>query len=207
MKQMKRIVGGTILSAGLVATGLVVSKAPAQQPNTPIQSQSEIQRGFAIAPVQLNLRGKNPALVGLGSYLVNAVGGCNDCHTCPSYTPGQSPYASSTPGSIEAQVMPGAVNATNYLAGGVPFTPTPFISRNITPDASGKPAGLTLQQFMQVMRTGVDLDNEHPGISPLLQVMPWPVFRHMTDNDLSAIYAYLSAIPHAEPGNCFAAGQ
>lgn len=203
---MKRIVGVTVLSAGLIATGLLVRKAPAQQPNTPIQSQSEIARGFAIAPVQLNLSGKNPALVGLGSYLVNAVGGCNDCHTCPSYTPGQSPFASSTPGPIEAQVMPGEVNAANYLAGGVPFGP--FTSRNITPDQfSGKPADLTLEQFMLIMRTGVDLDNEHPGISPLLQVMPWPVFRHMTDKDLRAIYAYLSAIPHAGPGSCSMAGE
>jgi hypothetical protein len=205
MKQMKRIVGGSILFAGVVATGLVVSKAPAQRPNPPIQSQSEIQRGLAISPVQLTLRGQNPALVALGGYLVNAVGGCNDCHTCPSYIPGQSPFASGTPGPIEAQVTPGEVNGTNYLAGGVPFGP--FTSRNLTPDASGKPAGLTLQQFMVVMRTGEDLDQDHPAISPLLQVMPWPVFRHMTDTDLSAIYAYLSAIPHAEPGSCAGAGE
>jgi hypothetical protein len=37
-----------------------------------------------------------------------------------------------------------------------------------------------------------------------LAVMPWPIYRNMTDRDLDAIYAYLSAIPHAEPGNCFA---
>jgi hypothetical protein len=48
-------------------------------------NNSRIQQGFAIAPVTLNLDKKNRALVGLGSYLVNAVGGCNDCHTAPSY--------------------------------------------------------------------------------------------------------------------------
>lgn len=36
--------------------------------------QSRVQRGFAIAPVVLNPRGKNPALVGLGSSIVNAQG-------------------------------------------------------------------------------------------------------------------------------------
>ena len=37
-------------------------------------SESRIKRGFAIAPVKLNLVEKNRALVGLGSYLVNARG-------------------------------------------------------------------------------------------------------------------------------------
>ncbi len=35
-------------------------------------NESRIQRGLEIAPVQLNLDGKNRALVGLGSYIVNA---------------------------------------------------------------------------------------------------------------------------------------
>jgi hypothetical protein len=41
----------------------------------------KIQLGFAIAPVPLNLVGKAPALVGLGSYIVNAQADCNGCHT------------------------------------------------------------------------------------------------------------------------------
>src|SRR6476619_2550221 len=53
-------------------------------------SELKILQGFKIAPVSLNLRGKNPALVGLGSYMVNAAGGCNDCHTAPSYI--KDPY-------------------------------------------------------------------------------------------------------------------
>ena len=50
-------------------------------------AQSELDRaqlGLAISPVQLNAgAGRTRVLVGLGSYLVNAVGGCNDCHTPP----------------------------------------------------------------------------------------------------------------------------
>ncbi len=34
-----------------------------------------IRRGFEIAPVVLNLEGRDCGLVGLGSYLVNAAGG------------------------------------------------------------------------------------------------------------------------------------
>ncbi|HZS03782.1 MAG TPA: hypothetical protein VFD58_02825 [Blastocatellia bacterium] len=62
------------------------------------------------------------------------------------------------------------------------------------------PAGLTLEQFYETLRTGKDQKNRHPQISPLLQVMPWPAFGKMTDRDILAIYLYLSAIPHAEPG-------
>jgi hypothetical protein len=36
------------------------------------RNESKIQRGFEIAPVHLNLEGKNRSLVGLGSYIVNA---------------------------------------------------------------------------------------------------------------------------------------
>lgn len=123
----------------------------------------------------------------MGSYLVNAVAGCNNCHTCPSFAPGHSPYTGGD----------GQINATNYLAGGVPFGPT-LVSANITPDANGLPAGLTAEEFMELIRTGHDEDDPNE----ILQVMPWPIFRNMTDRDLKSIYAYLSAIPHAEPGTC-----
>jgi hypothetical protein len=150
-----------------------------------------IQRGFEIAPVPLNLKGKNHDLVGLGSYIVNAQAACNDCHTCPSYAPGHNPFEGGD----------GQINAANYLAGGVPFGPV--ISANITPDASGKPAGLTFQEYLHLIRTGED--PEEPGEK--LQVMPWPIFRNMTDHDILAIYTYLTSIPHAEPGGCSGPGQ
>jgi len=40
----------------------------------------EARIGLRIAPVPLHFKGKNRELVGLGSYIVNAQGGCNDCH-------------------------------------------------------------------------------------------------------------------------------
>jgi hypothetical protein len=158
--------------------------------------ESRIRQGFAIAPVPLDLHGKNRALVGLGSYIVNAHAGCADCHSCPTYASGHNPYRG----------QPKQFNPTNYLAGGVPFGP--FTSRNITPDEdTGRPAELTFTQFREVMRHGTDFDHAHPQFGPLLQVMPWPVFQDMTDHDIQAIYAYLRSIPHAEPGNCSGAGE
>jgi cytochrome c553 len=149
---------------------------------------NRILTGLKISPVRVNLRGKNIALVGLGSYLVNAAGACNDCHTNPPFEEGGNPF----------QGQPEKINKENFLAGGVAFGP--FTSRNITPDANGLPAGLTFAQFKKTIRTGVDPDQLHPEISPLLQVMPWPVYRQLSDHDLRAMYEYLRSIPHAEPG-------
>jgi hypothetical protein len=139
-----------------------------------------IAQGFKIAPVPLKLQGLDRGLVGLGSYIVNAQGGCNDCHTNPPFAAGGNPF----------QGQPKKVNADRYLAGGTPFGPG-IVSRNLTPDAKGLPGGLTLAQFVRVMRTGKDPDR--PG--RLLQVMPWPVYQDMLDRDLKAIYEYLRAIP------------
>jgi len=181
----KLLFSGLCIAAIVLPARLFTSFA--QQGNN--SSESEIQRGLAIAPVYLNLQGKNRALVATGSYLVNGVGGCNDCHTNPSYIPGPStdPFLGGS----------GAINVNGYLAGGRAFGP--FVSRNLTPDVLGRPAGLTFADFRQIIRTGIDDDNIPPNVpSPnfdLLQVMPWPVYRNMTDNDLRAIYEYLSAIP------------
>lgn len=145
-------------------------------------SESRIRRGYEIVPkgVKLDMMGKNRAMVGLGSYIVNS-SGCIDCHSHPSYAPGGDPFKG----------QPEMVNAQQYLSGGRMFGP--FIKApNLTPDNAGKPAGLTLAQFIQTMRTGHN-PNDPPG--EILQVMPWPAFGKKTNEELSAIYEYLRAIP------------
>src|SRR5258707_3872623 len=145
------------------------------------EGDSRVKIGFAYAHdqgIHLNLQGRDRERVGLGSYLVNTVGGCNDCHTAPPYT--QDPYA--------FLGAPKQINVPCYLDGGQTFGP--FVSRDITPWENGMPAGLTFEEFRHVIRTGEDPD--HPG--QLLQVMPWPVYQAMTDDDLRAIYEYLSSI-------------
>jgi hypothetical protein len=143
---------------------------------------ARIRIGFQIAPVPLSLRHKDPNLVGLGSYIVNARISCNDCHTNPPWVPGHNPHLGQKPAEI---------NAAAYLAGGNKFAGGLIVSRNITPDSHGLPAGLTFAQFVHTLRTGIDPDDP----STLLQIMPWPYFRTMSDHDLAAVYEYLSAIP------------
>ncbi|MFL6716811.1 MAG: hypothetical protein ACJ8G3_10680 [Burkholderiaceae bacterium] len=143
---------------------------------------SQVKRGFDLVPtgVHLNMTGKNRALVGLGSYVVNT-SGCVDCHTHPSYMIGGDPYL----GQREM------INAQDYMTGGRMFGPV-LTAPNLTPDSSGKPAGLTRAQFITTLRTG---HNPNDPPEHILQVMPWPTFGKKTDLDLSAIYEYLRALP------------
>src|SRR5258705_6568985 len=74
---------------------------------------ARVKTGFDYAKqqgIKLDLKHKDKELVGLGSYLVNAVGGCNDCHTFNTYL--KDPYA-----GVGA---PKQINNACYLAGGAP---------------------------------------------------------------------------------------
>jgi hypothetical protein len=166
--------------AGLAVT--LLASASEEKRTTADPDAEHIAIGYRITPVHLNLHNRDRSLVGLGSYIVNAQGGCNDCHTNPPYAAGGDPYLG----------QPKQFNADRYLAGGTSFGPV--ISANITPDADGLPAGLTLAEFRNVLRTGHDPDV--PG--RLLQVMPWPVYQSMSDRDIRAIYEYLRSIPHID---------
>ena len=209
---LRKILKAIGSGAAIVAVGMFVASPHGRasgRSSDGNDDESRIKRGFEIAPVPLNLEGKNPALVGLGSYIVNAVADCDGCHSAgppTEYAPGGNPYFNQ---------KPTIVNPKTYLGGGRDFGPlipnTPdIISRNLTPDKTGRPeGGRTFDEFRQILRTGVDLDHLHPPCSAtvttnclpppfdgnLLQVMPWPVHRNMTTHDIRAIYEYLSAIP------------
>jgi hypothetical protein len=208
--------GALVVLALIVAAAAIVSSARmarAVDDDDNSRDESRIRRGFEIAPVPLNLAGKNHALVGLGSYIVNAQIPCNDCHSAGAptqFAPNGNPYMGQTP----------VVNPKTYLGGGrdfgaypPPSGPIHIVSRNLTPDKTGLPeGGNTFNQFLTIMRTGADLDHLHPNCSlmvttncvplpfrgDLLQIMPWPEFQNMTEHDLRAIYEYLSAIPCIE---------
>jgi plastocyanin len=147
--------------------------------------QTRIEAGKTLAPTQLNLVGKNANLAYLGSYIVNAQAGCANCHSCPTYKVGNNPYLG----------QPKKFNPVAYLAGGVKVSGggVMAVSANLTPDATGKPASLTLTAFKNLLRTGKDPDVPNA----LLPVMPWPIFGSMSDHDLTAVYEYLRAIPAA----------
>jgi len=206
-----------------VCAGLVLSSLSSKADNDNNGAQDEmqmIQTGYAVAAstgIPLHITNQDPALVGLGSYIVNVTSDCNLCHSptfiTTSFTPNGNPY-------LLLPVYSGrkTVDLRYYLGGNQNFGPpvagfANIISRNLTPDKTGKPEGHTLQEFLQIMQTGIDLDHAHPTCpnltmptpSPscvpfpingdLLQVMPWTAFQSMTVRQLTAIYTYLSTVP------------
>lgn len=212
---LKKLTTGAAFAALLVlGISIVPSSGRADNDNNGSQDEKQmIQIGLSFASsrgIQLNMNGKDRDMVGLGSYLVNVTGDCNGCHTAnptTEYTGTGNPYLLKPPFTGVAKINP-----ATYLGGGQLFATLPtggppptgsvgIYSRNLTPDITGKPeGGHSLSDFIQIMRTGVDMDQLHESLSPpfngaLLQVMPWPNFQHMTDHQLTAIYTFLSAIP------------
>jgi hypothetical protein len=219
------LTGAILACGGLGLAGLLISSPRGRAQDRGLASDSRIEQGFEIAPVHLNMAGLNPALVGLGSYIVNTEG-CNDCHSAgprTQYARGGNPFFG----------QPKVVNPATYLGGGRDFgelvTPgigsAHIISRNLTPaPKTGLPEGdRTFEQFLEIFRHGTDFDHLHPtctgapntGCVPapfdgnLLLVMPWPNFKDLTDREIRAIYEYLKAVPciqgnYPGPGGTFA---
>jgi mono/diheme cytochrome c family protein len=140
---------------------------------------------FAAATADLSAERRDQ--VGRGSYLLNALANCGNCHT-----------DGVEDGNFDSGLLPGSLNTNlaSYLAGGVNIGvfsrfSFPVFSRNLTPHSEH---GLkkTEEEFIQIMQWGVDF--RRPGGS--LRVGPhFPVDYRMTESDLKAIYAYLSYIP------------
>jgi len=197
--------------AAIVTAGKFINSPRVQAQG--VLGESKVEIGFKIAPVPLNLEGKNRRLVGLGSYIVNAEVSCNDCHDAgppTEYVRGGNPFFG----------QPTQINAATYLGGGRDFGPLTsapgaphIVSRNLTPDRTGLPeGGRSFAEFYEIMTTGADLDHLHPTCSAtvttnclappfdgnLLQIMPWPAFSHVEGGALRAIYEYLSAVPCIE---------
>jgi hypothetical protein len=190
-------------------------------------SRSMIKQGFQISPIpfdKLDLHGRDPRLVALGSYFVNGPSDCGGCHSFPRFLPkgntagsnpaAGDPYLATSPSdqSLNRQLVAN-FNISHHLAGGQCFGP--FMARNLTPEPNGLPQGLTEDEFLKVIRTGEDIHCEKESSDPIcalgpdtpvLQVMPWPSYHSMTDAQLRAIYAYLSSLPPLSPCNTVADG-
>jgi hypothetical protein len=229
VKQLAAAVGTVAGFAGLiVAASLLTSpRVHADGDDHGESDEARIKIGLDIAPVNLTYDRHNRKLVGLGSYIVNAVSECNGCHSAGPATQfdgTHNPYL--RPGIF---TPPTKENTHTYLGGGrdfgqvgptiiSPTIPPHIVSRNLTPDHTGLPeGGATFAEFHDTIRHGIDHDHLHPNCNgttitnncfpppfngDLLQVMPWPAYQDWTDRDLLAVYEYLKAIPCiASPGH------
>ncbi len=111
-------------------------------------------------------------LVARGEYLVNNIGGCNDCHTPMTPT-----------GPDMTQALQGA---TLIFA---PTVPMPWGA--VAPSIAGIPAGYTEEQFAAFLQTGVKPDGSSPR-------PPMPAFR-LNEDDAQAMAAYIATVPRETP--------
>src|SRR5260370_25488926 len=165
MKVSRHVASVVVVMAFAVSVtgGMLIKSARVQDQSGGDSQESRIKRGFEIAPVPLSLEGKDRALVGLGSYLVNAVAACNDCHDAGAltqYEPGGNPFFGQRK----------KINPATYLGGGQdfgPLLPTPgsphIVCRKLTPVQTGLPGvGRPFSQFRQIRIEGRDLDRADP---------------------------------------------
>lgn len=140
-------------------------------------------------------------LVARGEYLVT-IGGCHDCHTPLAVGPdGPAPdlgrALSGHPQQMAMPPAPAGIGEGPWLWAGA-ATNTAFYgpwgvsyASNLTPDEATGMGIWSEAMFVGAMRTG-----KHMGQSrPIQPPMPWPNLARATDEDLSAIYAYLRSVP------------
>jgi hypothetical protein len=137
-----------------------------------------------------------------GQHLVT-IGGCHDCHSPKIMTPHGPEIDSSRLLSGHPADMPDIdVNRKEMEAKGL-FLSNDLTSwvgpwgisytANLTSDASGIGAWQE-SQFIYAIRNGKL--KGLPNGRPLLPPMPWQMIRHMTDDELKAVFAYLqSTVP------------
>lgn len=117
-----------------------------------------------------------PARLARGEYLATAVLGCLDCHTEHDWK---------APGGALVAGREGA----GQLFPGEGF-PGRIVATNLTPDPETGAGNWTDDQFARAIREGIGHDGR-----TLFPLMPYPNFRHMSDEDLASVVVYLRALP------------
>ncbi len=136
----------------------------------------------ALAAVTLSFPARaDDAQLARGKYLVT-IAGCNDCHT-PGYFFGKPDMERFLGGSDVAFEIPGL---------------GAFAGRNITPDPETGIGKWSTEEIVHALQTG-----ERPDGRMLAPIMPWHAFANFTQDDVTAIAAFLQSVPavsHQVPG-------
>jgi mono/diheme cytochrome c family protein len=177
---------GSYFATAAIAAALLAGASPA---------------AYAAQPTTAHGATPSPASdkVARGQYLVT-ISGCHDCHT-PFKAGPAGPEPDMTrmlSGHPEAMALPPppkpegpwivAVAATNTAWAGPWGVSFPA---NLTPDPDTGLGKWTLRHFTDTMRTGRRMGRGRQLLPP----MPIPMYKHMTDQDLEAVFAYLQSIP------------
>ena len=128
-----------------------------------------------------------------------------------AYLAGGTPFGQAVPSSASVGGFPSGSIPSSYPPNGYLIDPTtgfPYagpiiISRNLTPDKNGRPAGgHTLEQFKEILRTGKDFDNIH-NLSIRHRPQHWAGHLHSTSRgrQQAASHAMADISQHDRPSN------
>jgi mono/diheme cytochrome c family protein len=124
---------------------------------------------------------KSPERLARGRYLVEGTAHCFECHSEPDFKNGVGQPRPGTKGA--GQII------KNESFNGEPF-PDGLVCPNITPDKETGSGNWSDAQFERALRHGIG----HDG-SQLLDYMPYPFFRSMTDEDVASVIVYIRSLP------------
>jgi len=130
-----------------------------------------------------------PELLERGTYLVEHVLLCNDCHSERDWTlyggPPKPPFGAGR------ECMTRETRAIGVIVeGGEGNFPGVLCIRNITPDPGSGIGNWTDGELFRAIREGVD----HEGFG-LFPIMPYFIYRSLSDQDTAAVVAYMRGLP------------
>lgn len=136
-------------------------------------------------------------LIKRGQYLTT-IGACNDCHSPKIMTPhGPMPdperLLSGHPMEEEIPAVQSNKDWILFSNGLTAFVGPWGVSyaANLTPDDTGI-GSWSFEQFKTAIQKGKYKGLE--GSRSLLPPMPWEMYKHMTDDDLKAVFTYLQSL-------------
>ena len=155
--------------------------------NNAIPDPDAIRRGMAIQPLAsvTSTDATTDARIGRGSYLINSLARCYNCHTTPGRTSATGP-----------------LTTTTWLTGGKVVTIAGVV-RSESADLVGATHGFfgestaDFTTFAGIIQTGTHVDD--PTAPPVAAPMPWQHLRDLTVDDLASIYTYLRQVQTAQP--------
>jgi mono/diheme cytochrome c family protein len=106
----------------------------------------------------------------------------------PGVTPEYGAYL-----AMSCQVCHGPTMSGGQIPGFPPEWPA---APNLTSGAGSRLPAWGADGFIEIIRTG---EKHGRTINP--DYMPWTSYRHMTDNEMRAVYTYLMSLPPKDFGN------
>jgi mono/diheme cytochrome c family protein len=166
---MKNVRRKTIIAGGLVSLVLVlgISVTAGRRMLFGPQARPLISRTFA-RTAERQARGR---------YLVEAVGGCMDCHSPHDWT------------KHDPVILPGMEGAGQDMTAMLQGLPGRIVAPNLTPDPETGAGNWSDDALARAIREGVGHDGR-----ALFPLMPYQHYRQLPDEDVASIIVYLRSL-------------